>query len=233
MFCCCRLNLIWGEEDQKMHTRTVQVLLMVICSLTFAYYAFQSLKEYLSYNTVSKQKRERQEEQPMPQICLTSPSLAEERLQKLGITSKEYTKEGVWTSSLANYSTTSEDEIKRMVFPDLTEMLNSVTVRSRIGKFSDVYKKRDYKSEEILNGTDIKLFKLHYYVYFTVYCFSFPSSSFPFGVEKVSFDMKTKCKVLLVSPGNFLSFDRKRNRLNHMNHMKNYEYQVEIQPLNR
>ena len=169
-----------------MHTKIVQVLLAVICSLIFGYYAYQSLQEYLSYNTVSKQSRERQEEKLMPQICLSSPSLAQEKLQKLGITWNGY-KEGEWTSSLTNYSTTSEDEIKRMVFPDLTEMLNSVEVKSRIGKFSDTYKERKYKSEEIVNGRDIKLVKLDYYYFLTVYCLGFPSSSFPFGIEKVFF----------------------------------------------
>ena len=167
-----------------MHTKLVQVLLMVICSLIFGYYAFQSLVDYLSYNTVSKQNRVRQEEQLMPQICISSPSLAEERLLRLGITFKEYTKEGIWTSSLTNFSTASEEEIKRMVFPNLTDLVNTVKVKSRIGKYSDVYTRTTYKSEEILNGTDVKFVKLDYYHYLTIYCLSFPSTSFPFGSRR-------------------------------------------------
>ena len=178
-----------------MDTKLVQVLLMVICSLIFGYYAFQSLVDYLSYNTVSKQNRVRQEEQLMPQICISSPSLAEERLLRLGVTFKEYTKEGIWTSSLTNFSTASEEEIKRMVFPNLTDLVNTVKVKSRIGKYSDVYTRTMYKSEEILNGTDVKFVKLDYYHYLTIYCLSFPSSSFPFGIEKVYFSLKRKCKV--------------------------------------
>ena len=58
-----------------MHAKLVQVLLVLICSLIFGYYAFQSLKEYLSYNTVTKQNKERQEQQLMPQICISSPEL--------------------------------------------------------------------------------------------------------------------------------------------------------------
>ena len=54
------------------------------------------------------------------------------------MTRNEYTKEGIWTSSHANFSTASVDEIKSMVFPDLTDMLNDVNVRSRIGKDSDI-----------------------------------------------------------------------------------------------
>ena len=70
----------------------MRVLLSVICMLIFGYYAYKSLAEYLSYNTLSKLSKERQEEQLMPQICFSSPSLAEKRLQKLGITRKEYKK---------------------------------------------------------------------------------------------------------------------------------------------
>ena len=98
------------------------------------------------------------------------------------MTRNEYTKEGIWTSSHANFSTASVDEIKSMVFPDLTDMLNDVTVRSRIGKNSDTYKETVYKSEEILNGTDINVVKLDYYAYFAVYCLTIPSTSFPFGI---------------------------------------------------
>ena len=208
-----------------MQTKLVQVLLTAICSLIFGYYAFQSLVDYLSYNTVSKQNRVRQEEQLMPQICISSPSLAEERLLRLGVTFKEYTKEGIWTSSLTNFSTASEEEIKRMVFPNLTDLVNTVKVKSRIGKYSDVYTRTMYKSEEILNGTDVKFVKLDYYHYLTIYCLSFPSTSFPFGIEKVYFSMKRKCKVFVVAPGNFFSFNRKRNHMNILAD-QNYEYQV-------
>ena len=196
-----------------MDIKLVQALLAAICSLIFGYYAHESLVDYLSYKTVSKQNRERQEDQLIPQICFSSPSLAEERLQKLGMKLKEYRK-GIWTSSHAKYSTASEDEIKRMVFPDLTDMLNQVKVDSRINKHSDIYKSTKYKSEDILNGTDIRVVKLDYYHYLTIYCLSFPSLSFPFGVEKVYFSMKRECKVFVVSPGNFFSFDRKRNHMN-------------------
>ena len=135
----------------------------------------------------------------MPQICLSSPSLAEERLKKLGLTFKEYTEEGIWTSGVSNFSTASEDEIKRMVFPNLTDLLNTVEVKSRIGKYSDAYTRTTYRSEEILNGTEVKFAKLDYYHYLSIYCLNFPTTSFPFGIEKVYFSMKRKCKVFVVS----------------------------------
>ena len=141
------------------------------------------------------------------------------------MTRNEYTKEGIWTSSLKNYSTASEDEIKRMVFPDLNDLLNSVNVRSRISKNNDKYKETEYKSEDILNGTDIKVVTLDYYAYFTINCFSFPNSSFPFGIERLYFDIRQKSEVFVVAPGNFYSFERKRNFMSILAG-QNYEYQV-------
>ena len=67
-------KLIWAKK--------MRMLLSVTCLLIFGYYAYKSLAEYLSYNTLSKLSKERQEEQLMPQICFSSPSLAEKRLQK-------------------------------------------------------------------------------------------------------------------------------------------------------
>ena len=208
-----------------MPAKIVQALLVLICSLIFGYYAYQSLSDYLSYNTVSSQNKERQEDQLMPQICLSSPSLAEERLQKLGITFKEYIKGGIWTSRLSNYSTARVDEIKRMVFPNLTDLLYNVKVRSRIGKDNDKYEESEYNSEEILNGTNVKLVAIDYYYNFAIFCLSFPNSSFPFGIEKVYFDIKQKSEVFVIAPGNFYSFDRKRNFMNILAD-RNYEYQV-------
>ena len=206
----------------------MRVLLSVICLLIFGYYAYKSLAEYLSYNTLSKLSKERQEEQLMPQICFSSPSLAEERLQKLGITRKEYTKEGVWTSSLTNYSTAGENEIKTLVFPDLTDILHNVTLRKRVGKDSDKYQLVVYKSEDIMNGADIQVLRLEYYWHFSIFCFSFKSSSFPFGIQQVFFSVKQRSRVEIVAPGNFYSFERKRNRMN-IDSNQNYEYQVKYE----
>ena len=210
-----------------MHTKIVQRFLSVICICIFGYYAYQSLTDYLSYNTVSKHSKERQEEQLMPQTCFSSPYLAEKRLQKLGITKSEYAKKGLWTSSLANYSTATENEIKRLVFPNLTDILNKVKVRSRVGKESDKYQQTVYTSEEILNGSDIRVVILEYYWYFSIYCLSFSSSSFPFGIEKLFFTMKQKSLIFIVAPGNFYSLGRKRNQMNILAD-QSYEYQVKL-----
>ena len=163
----------------------------------------------------------------MPQICFTSPYLAEKRLQKLGLTKHEYTKVGIWTSSLTNYSTATENEIKRLVFPNLTDILNKVKVRSRVGKESDKYQQTVYTSEEILNVSDIRVVILEYYWYFSIYCLSFSSSSFPFGIEKLFFTMKQKSLVFIVTPGNFYSLGRKRNQMNILAD-QSYEYQVKL-----
>ena len=71
--------------DKKMHTKIVQRFLSVICICIFGYYAYQSLTDYLSYNTVSKHSKERQEEQLMPQIYFSSPYVAERGFRNWGL----------------------------------------------------------------------------------------------------------------------------------------------------
>ena len=138
---------------------------------------------------------------------------------------KRVHKRRVWTSSLTNYSTAGENEIKTLVFPDLTDILYNVTLRKRVGKDSDKYQLVVYKSQDILNGTDIQVRRLEYYWHFSIFCVSFPNSSFPFGIEWVYFSMKHKSQVQIVSPGNFYSFERKRNRMT-IYANQNYQYQV-------
>ena len=202
-----------------------KILLVTVCSLIFVYYAFESLADYLSYQTVSQQSLARQESQPMPQICISSPSLAQQRLLELGITSQEYEQEGVWTSS-NNYSKLSEVQVKEIISPDLADILVKISVRSRIKDDSDRYKTEVFSSKEILKGTKVEILTLDYVDYYTTFCFEFSGTgSFPFGIEKVNLYLKQKSKVFVVSPGNFYTFERKRNQMTILPDL-NYNYQV-------
>ena len=51
------------------------------------------------------------------------------------------------------------------------------------------------------------------------------TGSFPFGIEKVNLYLKQKSKVFVVSPGNFYTFERKRNQMTILPDL-NYNYQV-------
>ena len=73
----------------------------------------------------------------MPQICLSSPHLAHQRLEVLGISGKDYQDRGIWTSSDANYSMLTEYEVKQIISPDLNDVLLKIKVRSRINDESD------------------------------------------------------------------------------------------------
>ena len=208
-----------------MHIKILQTIFTFVCIIIFGYFSYQSLSEYFAYKTVSKQNLDRQESQLMPRICFSSRALAEKKLRKLGISLDEYTYEGIWTSNLVNYSTTREYEIKQLVFPHLTDILCKVKIKSRINNDSDKYKTTYYKSTELLNQTDIQVVQLGYYYDFSIFCFGFPKSSFPFGIEKVYFSMKHDCEVHVVAPGNFYTFERKRNFM-HILSSHNYLYQV-------
>ena len=226
-----------------------KIILATICSLIFGYYAFETLVDYLSYQTVSHQSLERQESQPiphicndlfgcicicvfvqesqpLPQICIASPALAQERLEQFGLTAKEYEKEGIWRSSDGNYSKFNEEQIKKIISPELNDLMVKIKVRSRIKDDSDRYKTETFIPTEILNGTKVDLVKLDYYDYYAIFCFLFSKEgSFPFGIEKVFLYLKHKSKVFVVSPGNFYTFERKRNAMIILPDVK-YDYQV-------
>ena len=199
--------------------------LVAICSLIFGYYAFRGVFDFLSYKTISQQSRERQESQPMPQICLASPHLAHQRLQQLGVTAKEYEEEGIWTSSHANHSKLDEYQVKRIISPALNDTLLKIKVRSRTNDDSDRYKSEVFTSEEILKGTEVEVVDLDYDSYYAVFCFKFLPTSFPFGIEKVYLYVKQESKVFIVSPGNFFTFERKRNQMVILPTF-DYDYQV-------
>ena len=223
-----------------------KLLLVSICGLIFGYYAFKSVAGYLSYKTISQHSRERQERQPLPQICLSSDQ-THQRLDQLGMSHKEYEYEGIWTSSDGNYSTLSENQVKRIISPDLNDLLLKIKVRSRINDDSDRYEEEVFTSEEILNGTKVKILELDSVEYFAIFCFHFSQASFPFGIEKVYLHVnsyqyqyhisifnhiekvylhvKEKSKVFVVSPGNFYTFERKRNQMSVIPELK-YDYQV-------
>ena len=158
---------------------------------------------------------------------------------------KEYEYEGIWTSSDGNYSTLSEHQVKRIISPDLNDLLLKIKVRSRINGDSDRYEEEVFTSEEILNGTKVKILELDSVEYFAIFCFHFSPTSFPFGIEKVYLHVnfyqyhisiliyiekvylhvKEKSKVFVVSPGNFYTFERKRNQMSVIPELK-YDYQV-------
>ena len=220
--------MVSGSTKKGCHTASemlYKLLLIAICSLIFGYYAFQGVVDFLSYRTISQQSRERQESQPMPQICLASPYLAHQRLQQLGITAKEYEDEGIWTSSHANYSVLDEYQVKRIISPELNDTLHNIKVRSRINDDSDRYKTEKFTSEDVLKGTEVGIAELDYRGYYAIFCFKFFPTSFPFGIEKVLLYMKQKSKVFIVSPGNFYTFERKRNQMIILP-THDYDYQV-------
>ena len=161
----------------------------------------------------------------MPQICLASPDLAHERLHQLGLTAKEYEDEGIWTSSHANYSELDENQVKRIISPELNDTLLKLKVRSRINEDSDRYKTEEFTSEQVLKGAEVEVVELDYKSSYTIFCFKFLLASFPFGIEKVFLYVKQESKVFIVSPGNFFTFERKRNQMVILP-THNYDYQV-------
>ena len=102
----------------------------------FAYEAGQCIHRYVKYETVSKQSQERQENHPMPQICLSSPDYAQEKLKSVGIDINSYRKEGQWIS---NSSQLNEEEMFSFASPRLNDLVDNIDIRKTIAEDRDAY----------------------------------------------------------------------------------------------
>ena len=145
----------------------------------------------------------------------------------MGLTAKEYEDRGIWRSSRANYSELDEDQVKRIVSPELNDTLAKIEVRSRVSEDSDRYKTDVFASEQVSKGTEVEVVELDYKNYYAIFCFKFLPAFFPFGIEKVFLYVKQRSKVFIVSPGNFFTFERKRNQMVILP-THNYDYQVPL-----
>ena len=165
----------------------------------------------MAYHTVSQQSQQRQEDWPVPWLCLSSKSLPESKLAKLGITVDQYVEEGRWITKLPNYSHLTEHEVHQLVSKKRSDILTKLTVKRRIERNRDAPIKESYTPDEIINSSRISLMHLDYDKNFGIFCFDFLVTAFPFGIEKLYFYTKSKLKVYTVAPGNLYTFERKRN----------------------
>ena len=163
----------------------------------------------------------------MPRVCLSAPDLAESRLDQFGISEDDYEEQGTWTSKMANYSHLTENEILKLIETKLSDVVTKVKTKKRVNPKSDKYVDESFKLDQISGGTDINLLNFGYYDYLGgIICFDFLLISFPYGIERLTFYTKNDLKVFLVAPGNFYTFERKRNVLDTRKDFT-YRYQVD------
>jgi hypothetical protein len=201
--------------------KLLQGLLSVTCLCIFLYKAEECLGQYLRHETVSKQSQAAQQAHPLPSVCITSRPWAKARLEGVGLTIKQFTERGVWTTG--NMTAEQVYEFASPMFEDLVKKIVVRVSMRNTDRFKEVSiyanKDADYMKKK---GLVIK--RSDYYYYLKVFCMEF---SYEFGLQSIKIVPQNKTSIVLsvITPGNFFAYDRRRNEI-FTNAAFRYTYQV-------
>ena len=145
-------------------------------------------------------------------VCVASPYFGEERLEEIKIDIKQYQKNGTWTTKL---NTNNEETVYDFISPKLSDILENISVRRRTDYLTDNYENVEFLPDELdeeLGPEGLTILRMDYYDEFKIYCLNISSNLQGFGVETVYlFSKDIKYNMVIIEPGNFYSFARKRN----------------------
>ena len=197
-----------------MNSKKIRLFFILACICLFSYEAGQCLYRYLEFDNVSKQTQERQENHPMPEICISSTSFAKKKLTSVGLEFNSYVYEGQWVS---NSSQLNEEEMFEFASPKLSDLVDKVSISKTIDEHRDAYQMISFNtshSKDKLEKDGLIIKQVFYYYEFAIFCFSISSDVFPFGIQKIWFLAKeNKMLFTLISAGNYYVFERKRNEM--------------------
>ena len=181
------------------------------CFFLFCYNAWRCVNQYLLAETVTKTSQERQELHNFPLICLGPDSLSKTRTAKLNITPEDYQKGGVWKTVVM-----SEEEVFKNLTLGFTSLVKKIKVNKTKKKNSDAYEKVHIKSED-WEKSGVTIVPSDYYYELRRHCVKFPTKVFPYGIQRIIFDMKqiVNAKFFVASPGNVFGPDRKSNEFSY------------------
>lgn len=175
------------------------------------YKACQCINQYLRYETVTKNSEERQENYPLPQICISQAEISEKSLERFALTARDYRHRGVW---VGNSSALSEEEIYEKLstkFQDIVERI----VLDVLHTDNDNYDKITI-FEKFLNGSqfeNLSLTSCDYYYSLKCFCINLPRQLKSRAVQKLTVHMNKNSHIAIVAPGNFYGYERKRNEM--------------------
>jgi hypothetical protein len=185
------------------------------------YKAGECIYKYLQYETVSANSLEMQGTFPIPYICFVSKPFVEKQLLKLNLSEEEYTDGAKWTT--ANMT---PEELYEFASPKYEDILKKIEVgasRPNTDLYDEVHFDASMKSDELKKkGLIVKRFD--YQSGLKRYCLQF---SFEHGVQEIKIFPQpgVSVKFYIVSPGNLLSYERKRNKIE-ISPKYEYKYQI-------
>ena len=204
----------------------LRFLFRLFCVATFAYKGTEVLLQFLDYGTVNKLANERQENHDLPMVCLESPIFAEDKLSHLDLNVNKYSKTGAW---IGNISNSDAETVYNFISPNLTDLVSKIQIKRRVDAKRDAFEKIKFSGRELENKSGSKgvdILQMSYYDDFKIYCYNISTHFNIHGIESIYIYTKNiKQIMLIISPGNLYTFERKRNLVYILPRL-DYEFQV-------
>ena len=214
-----------AEEAKILRLEKLKWLITFSCFSLFMYKASLCIKQFMRYQTVTKNGEERQEVYPLPQICISQAEIPSDALINLGITARGYRSKGLWQS---NQSKMTEEEIYRRLSTKFEDIVDKLIV-DVLHKDNDNYDKITI-FQKFSNGTnsdDLELTSCDYYYSLQCFCINLSSRLKTRAIQKLYVYMKKNAHVAVVAPGNYYGYERKRNE---MYTEVGYSYRYQVYP---
>ena len=175
-------------KKKVLMTKVIKVIFTILCIALFFKESYDSIKAYLKYETLSKSTQERQENHPLPWICVEASKADEVKFEALNLTSDDYVKNGKWKPEV---SSMDEKFVYDAVSYTLGDLIEHIEMESSSEKDSDHYELKELKLED--RTTE----RCDYYKRQKCNCIKIPLELAPHGVQEILLHFKQNIMHLL------------------------------------
>ena len=196
------------EESKLWQVGKVKWMITFFCFLLFMYKACECINQYMQLETVTKNSEERQENYPLPQVCISQAEISEDALEALNMSSYGYRNSGEWSS---NVSDMTEEEIYMNLSTKFEDIFEKLVV-DVLHKDNDNYEKVTiFDKGSVIK--DLEFTNCDYYYSLQCFCINLPKNLQAHAIQKLYVYMKKKAHIAIVAPGNYYGYERKRNEM--------------------
>ena len=210
-------------KGNKIFIQILKYVFIFTCIGLFLFESKDCISQFMKYETLTKTTQEKQENYPLPWICIEASSIPEHDFSKLGLSSLGYRQEGKW---IGNSSLHDAESVFNAVSDSFEDLVESVGIEMAVNEHSDRYLSVSLSMKQlIVNQCD-------YYSRLKCYCVHLNSEFTKNGVQEIWIKFKKNVVVSAIAPGNFYSRERKQARIRVEQGYK-YEYFLQHKIINR
>ena len=184
--------------------KILKFLFICACIIIFLYETQEGIRWYLEFETLTSTFKEKQNQHPLPWICVEAHEAPDSDFAVLNLTSDGYRKQGQWKNNLNELD---EESSYNMVSKRFEDLFESGTIEAAADDSSDSYETHRLTSRNV-NTT-----RCDFYSRLKCYCISFPQFYRQREVQEMKLNFRSNVVVSVVAPGNFYSRERKQSRI--------------------